>query len=133
MRPHLTATFLVLSVATCGCATQHRPAGSSPTTASTSSVAAQHNFGWYLMQPPLHHGDADTRAKLSEWQVVAFFEHASECDAARQQGLKAYPSYLLVSESRQRDSVQMSQRLAASTLCVGADDPRINWFYIKWK
>lgn len=85
------------------------------------------------MQPPILHGNVDTRAKLEDWQGLAFFEHGAECDAARQRGLSAYGSYEQVSASTAMDSVQMSQRLASSSLCVDASDPRINWFHIKWK
>ncbi len=89
--------------------------------------------GWYLMQPPVRHGDPEPAAQLADWQVIAYFEHASECDAAREQGLSAYAAYVHVAATTSMDSVRMSQRLAASTVCVAADDPRINWFHIKWK
>lgn len=85
------------------------------------------------MQPPVRHGNVDAAAKLEDWQVLAFFDRSAQCDEARQQGLKAYASYVMVSESLPPDSVQMSQRLASSSLCVDANDPRINWFHIKWK
>jgi hypothetical protein len=133
MKLHLTA-ILALSVVIGGCAAQQHPASNSAGTNPTSSVAAQYkNSGWYLMQPPVHHGNPDTAAQLADWQVLAFFDRASQCDAAREQGLSAYASYLPVSGSAPMDSVQLSQRLASSTLCVPADDPRINWFHIQWK
>jgi hypothetical protein len=109
---------LALAIAIAGCASRN-----------------QHvDRGWYLMQPPVGRGNSPrTGAKLADWQVLAFFERPSECDAARQRGLAAYPSYLMVAEKQSLNSVQMSQRLAASTLCVSADDPRINWFRLKWR
>jgi hypothetical protein len=85
------------------------------------------------MQPPLYDGNPNTAAQLANWQVLAFFDHASQCDEARAQGLAAYGSYLPASASTTTDSVQLSQRLASSTLCVNAKDPRINWFHIRWK
>jgi hypothetical protein len=133
MKRHLAA-ILALSVAIGGCAAQRRPASSSTATTSPPTVAAQQkNSGWYLMQPPVHHGNLDTGAQLADWQVLAFFDRAAQCDAAREQGLSAYASYQPVSGSTTMDSVQMSQRLASSSLCVPADDPRINWFHIQWK
>jgi len=141
MKYHLAA-ILALSVAVVGCATQHHSNDRandhaddrSTTTNSSSSTAAQHkNSGWYLMQPPLRHGDPDTRARSEDWQPLAFFDRAAECDAARAQGLSAYASYVPVSASTAIDSVQLSQRLASSSLCVDAKDPRINWFHIKWR
>jgi hypothetical protein len=125
---------MALAVAVGGCALQRHPASGSPAPTSTSPVATQHqNSGWYLMQPAVRHGNPDPKAKLEEWQVLAFFDRSAQCDEARQRGLKAYPSYVMVSESEPLDSVQMSQRLASSSLCVDASDPRINWFHIKWK
>lgn len=74
-----------------------------------------------------------SRAQLADWQVIAFFERASECDAAREQGLSAYGLYIPVAATASTNSVTMSQRLATSTLCVAADDSRLNWFHIQWK
>jgi hypothetical protein len=85
------------------------------------------------MQPPVHHGNPDSTARLADWQSIAFFDHASHCDAAREHGLSAYSSSLPASGSGTNDSIQLSQRLASATVCVAADDPRINWFYIVWK
>jgi hypothetical protein len=137
MKRHLSmilAAILALSIAVGGCASRQHSSTSSTATHSTPSLAAQYkNSGWYLMQPPVRHGNLDTGAKLADWQVLAFFDRASQCDAAREQGLSAYASYLPVSGSAGMDSVQMSQRLASSTLCVAANDPRINWFHIQWK
>ena len=117
-RNSLRFMVVALAVAIAGCAARN-----------------QHvDRGWYLMQPPVGRGNIPrTGAKLADWQVLAFFERASDCDATREQGLAAYPSYLMVAENGSLDSVQMSQRLAASTLCVSTDDPRINWFHLKWK
>ena len=84
------------------------------------------------MQPPLHHGNPDTSAQLASWYVIAFFDESAQCDAARARGLSAYSSYVQVS-STATDTVQMSQRLASDSLCVAADDPRINWFHLEWK
>jgi hypothetical protein len=133
MRSHRIVT-LALAMAIVGCASQKHAvtapvnAGSPPT--SHAQTAHQ---GWYLMQPPVRQGNLATGARLADWQVIAFFDRASQCDAAREQGLSAYASYLPVSGSAPMDSVQLSQRLASSTLCVAADDPRINWFHIQWK
>ncbi len=85
------------------------------------------------MQPPAHYGSVDTHALLADWQSIAFFDRSAQCDTARERGLSAYGSNLPVSEAAMVDSVQLSQRLAASSLCVSADDPRINWFHIVWK
>jgi len=84
------------------------------------------------MQPPLRDGNPETSAKLSDWQSIAFFGQSAECVAARARGLNAYPSYVPVS-SAAPDSIALSQRLASSSLCVAADDPRINWFHLEWK
>ena len=131
MRPTWTIA-LAVPVFIAGCATQHHQNSTSPS--PTPVVAQDKTSGWYLMQPPLGPGYApDTNAKLHSWQVLAFFEHARECDAAREQGLIAYPSFLPVSESMPLDSIAMSQRLAATTLCVAADDRRINWIHIDLK
>ena len=134
MKRHL-ASLLAVAVAIAGCASQQHSVISSSTTTPTRSVAAQNrSSGWYLMQPPIGHGNhVDNSAKLADWQALAFFDRASQCDAAREQGLSANDSYLPVSTSGAMDSVQMSQRLASSTLCVAADDPRINWFHFQWK
>ncbi len=128
MKCYLRLIF-VLSIMIGGCAAQHHPASSSSATNPTPSVSEHKSSGWYLMQPPVHHGNLDTAARLANWEVLAYFEHASQCDAARQKGLVAYGSYQPVSGSTAMDSVQLSQRLASSTLCVAADDPRINWFH----
>jgi hypothetical protein len=126
--------MLALLVAIAGCATHRHSIGSSAAGSSSSPVAAQKtNSGWYLMQPPVRAGNPDIGAKLADWQVLAFFAHSSQCDAARQQGLSAYSPYLPVSATGSTDSAQMSQHLASATLCVGADDPRINWFHIRSK
>ncbi len=128
MKRYLGAIF-VISVTIGGCAAQHHPASSSSATNPTPSVSEHKSSGWYLMQPPVHHRNLDTAARLANWEVLAYFEHASQSDAARERGLSAYASYLPVSGSGAMDSVQLSQRLASSTLCVAADDPRINWFH----
>jgi hypothetical protein len=125
--------MLALAVAIAGCASQRNSNGASTATPSPSSIAARHNSGWYLVQPPMRHGNPDTGAKLADWRFLAFFDRASQCDAAREQGLSAYAAYVPASASTTMDSVQLSQRLALSTLCVAAKDPRINWFHIKWK
>ena len=86
------------------------------------------------MQPPAHHGNIDTHAQLADWQSIAFFDHSSQCDAARERGLSAYGSDVVPEvEAATIDSVQLSQRLASSSRCVSDDDPRINWFHIVWK
>jgi len=123
---------LTVAILVAGCATQHHQNSTSNT---PTPVAAQKNDpGWYLMQPPLGRDNVpDTKAKLHNWQSLAYFEHAADCDAARAQGLIAYPAFLPVSESMPLDSIAMSQRLAATTLCVAADDPRINWIHIDLK
>jgi hypothetical protein len=131
MRP---AWIIALAVAifVAGCATQHHQ--NSTSTNPTPVVAHSKNSGWYLMQPPIGRDHVlDTKAKLHNWQVLAFFEHAPDCDAARERGLVAYPSFLPVSESMPLDSIAMSQRLAATTLCVSTDDRRINWIHIDLK
>lgn len=123
---------LTVAIFVAGCATQHHQ---NSTSNDPTPVAAQNtNYGWYLMQPPVGPGNVpDTRAKLHNWQVLAFFEHGPDCDAAREQGLVAYPSLLPVSELTPLASIAMSQRLAATTLCVAADDRRINWIHIDLK
>ncbi len=85
------------------------------------------------MQPPVQHGTPNRHAPLADWQSIAFFEHAAQCDAAREQGLSAYGGYLQVSSTAAMNSVQRSQTLASSSRCVFAGDPRINWFHIQWK
>jgi len=133
MRSHRIVT-LALAMALAGCASQ-KHAVTTPVNASSPSTshAQTAHRGWYLMQPPVRHGNPDTGAQLTNWQSLAFFDRASQCDAAREKSLAAYASYLPVSGSAPMDSVQMSQRLASSTLCVPTDDPRINWFHIQWK
>ena len=121
----VTLAFLI---GLAGCASQsHRPALS-----PENSHAEGKEHGWYLMQPPLHHGNPDTSAQLADWYSIGFFDKSAQCDAARARGLSSYSSYVQVS-STAPDTVGMSQRLAASTLCVAADDPRINWFHLNWK
>jgi hypothetical protein len=120
-----SSAMLAVSVAIGGCATRRRP---------PNPVAARRgDSGWYLMQPPMRHGKPDSGAQLANWQVLTFFDRAAQCDEARARGLSAYAGYLPASVSTTMDSVQMSQRLASSTLCVAADDPRINWFHLRWK
>jgi hypothetical protein len=138
MKPSLGVT-LALVAALCGCASgcasrQHSALANSSASTPSSSVAVQQKLsGWYLVQPPMRHGKPDTGAQLANWQVLIFFDHASQCDEARARGLSAYATYLPASASTSTDSVQLSQRLASSTLCVAADDPRINWFHVRWK
>ncbi len=88
MKCYLRLIF-VLSIMIGGCAAQHHPASSSSATNPTPSVSEHKSSGWYLMQPPVHHGNLDTAARLANWEVLAYFEHASQCDAARQKGLVA--------------------------------------------
>jgi len=128
------ASILALSIALMGCASHKPPVGAitNPTSPPRSQAQTAHS-GWYLMQPPVHHGNLDSNVRLADWQSIAFFDYASQCDAARERGLSAYSSSLRTSGSGTKDSVQLSQHLASSTLCVAADDPRINWFYIVWK
>jgi hypothetical protein len=122
--------MLIAVLAAAGCASQHP---SKSTSAAPSQVQAQRQpQGWYLMQPPIRDGNPDTSAKLSEWQSIAFFARPADCDTARARGLAAYPSYVPVSGAAS-NSIELSQRLASSSLCVAADDPRINWFYFEWK
>ena len=126
--------IIALSFAVAGCTAQHHSAGGPPSANSPSNAAAAaKNSGWYLMQPPIRHGDPDTAAQLADWQVIAFFDQSAQCDAARAQGLSAYSSYVQISSSGEADSVEMSRRLASSTLCIAGDDPRINWFHFRWK
>jgi hypothetical protein len=125
--------LIALSFLTAGCTEVRRPASDSAKASPTASADAhQHDRGWYLMQPPIHHGSLDTDAQLADWQEIAFFDHPAECDAARARGLSAYSSYVQVS-STAPDSVQLSQHLASSSLCIAAGDPRINWFHLQWK
>jgi hypothetical protein len=128
------ASILTLSVAIAGCAShQHSVANVSAPGSATSTAARHQNSGWYLMQPPTHHGSVDPHAQLADWQSIAFFDRGAQCDAARERGLSAYGSDVPVAEGSKMDSVELSQRLASSSLCVSADDPRINWFHIVWK
>lgn len=123
---------LTLAMVIAGCASQKQSFGALVNSNASNSRAQSAHSGWYLIQPPIGHGNLpNAGARLADWQVLAFFDRAAQCDEARQQGLKAYPSYVQVSESQPLDSVQMSQRLASSTLCVSADDPRINWFHLQ--
>jgi hypothetical protein len=128
------ASILTVSIALAGCASQKPSVGAMTTSSSPPSSKAQTaHSGWYLMQPPVHHGNPDSTARLADWQSIAFFDHPSQCDAARERGLSAYGSAIPGAGASTVDSVQLSQRLASSTQCVAADDPRINWFYIVWK
>jgi hypothetical protein len=120
---------LALAITLSGCASQKGVAAQSTSTTSTAGVSQNRERGVYLMQPPLHQGNPDTSAQLADWQVLAFFDHGSECDTARARGLAAYSAYVPVATG----SVETSQRLAASTLCVPANDPRINWFHWTYK
>jgi hypothetical protein len=70
---------------------------------------------------------------LADWQVLEFFDRTTQCDAARAQGLAAYASRSEPVDGAATDSVQLSRRLAESTLCVASDDPRINWFNFRWR
>jgi hypothetical protein len=138
MKPSLGVT-LALVAALCGCtlgcaSRQHSARPNSSASSPSSSVAVQQQLsGSYLMQPPMRHGKPDTGAQLANWQVLAFFNRGDQCDEARARGLSAYATYLPTSAGASTDSVQVSQRLASSTRCVAADDPRINWFHIRWK
>ncbi len=134
MKSYLIA-ILALSVAVAGCASLKPPPVSATANADSpaKSPAQTVNRGWYLMQPPIRHGNPDSAAQLADWQPIAFFEHSAQCDAARAQGLSAYSSYVEVSTSSAPDSVELSRSLASSTLCVAADDYRINWFHFQWK
>jgi len=114
---HRFAAMFTLAIAMGGCASQQL----SPPP------------GWYLMQPPMRHGTPNRNAQLADWQSIAFFERARQCDAAREQGLRAYGGYEQVSSAAPMNPVQRSQSLAASSRCVFAGDPRINWFHIQWK
>jgi hypothetical protein len=121
----MTIALLVLA----GCASRQP----SKSHGAPPQVQAQHQpQGWYLMQAPLRNGTPDTSAKLSDWQSIAYFARSTECDQARARGLIAYPSYVQVSGAG-TDSIEQSQRLASSSLCVADDDPRINWFHLEWK
>jgi len=125
--------MLAISFLSVGCAAQRRTAVGSAAANPTRTVSVQqHDYGWYLMQPPIRQGNPETSAHLADWYVIAFFDHSAECDAARARGLSAYSSYVQVS-STASDTVQMSQHLASASLCVSTDDPRINWFHFHWK
>lgn len=133
MKSHLIM-LIALPFLAAGCTALRLPAGDSAKDSPTVSADAQqhHDRGWYLMQPPLHHGKPDTSAQLADWYSIGFFDKSAQCDAARARGLSAYPSYVQVS-SAARNTIEMSQRLATSSLCVPSDDPRINWFHLNWK
>jgi hypothetical protein len=133
MKSYLIA-ILALSVAVAGCASQkHQASGSASANPPSTAGVQQENYGWYLMQPPIRHGNPDSAAQLPDWQPIAYFEQSAQCDAARSRGLSAYSSYVEISTSSAPDSVQLSRSLASSSLCVPSDDPRINWFHFQWK
>src|SRR5271166_5309349 len=97
---------LALAMALAGCASQkHAISASANTSSPPTSHAQTAHSGWYLMQPPVRHGNLNTGAQLADWQSLAFFDHARQCDAAREKGLSAYASYLPVSGSAPMDSV----------------------------
>ena len=124
----IIATICSLAIGGCGMH-QHR-------NATPSSVAGRESTaGWYLMQPPLRGGTPDPAAPLHDWQSIAFFDHSAQCDTARARGLSAYSSIVQVAALNASDSIAVSARLAELSLCVAADDPRINWFHteFKWK
>jgi len=82
------------------------------------------------MQPPIHQGTPDAKAQLADWQELAYFDHRAECDAVRERGLKAHGSSVpSAATGPTPNTVQMSQGLAESSVCVAANDPRINWFH----
>ncbi len=114
---------VVFLVSLAGCATMPRPSGNTP----DPNLA---NSGWYLMQPPMSLDAAPSASpKLYDWQEVAYFEKASECDTARQWGLTAYPaelSNLPMSGRPAPNSIEVSGQLASATLCVAANDSRLD-------
>ena len=124
---------LALALTLAGCASQKPAVGFGANADASRKTRVAAYSGWYLMQPPVRHGDPTPAVQLADWQVIEYFEHATECDGAREQSLSAYAAYVPVATTTSTDSVTMSQRLASSTVCVAANDPRINWFHIKWK
>src|ERR1700722_4643176 len=129
----MSVTMFALAVAVCGCASQQHSLGDSAPNSPPRTVTAHDvTSGWYLMQPPVRHGNPETGARLADWQVIAFFERSTQCDDSRAHSLTVYPSYLLVSTSGSMNSLERSQRLASATVCVAADDLRINWFHLQW-
>jgi len=129
----LDGAIVAVAIVISGCASGNlRPTGRTPAASTSAAASRDINPGWYLMQPPMREGNPDPRVRLADWQVLEFFNHTAQCDAARAQGLCAYTSQVQEADSAAMNSVQLSQRLAESTLCVAADDPRINWFHFQW-
>lgn len=121
--------LVALAAVFAGCAPQQHSANTAtPSGSAPSGVLQPEEFGWYLVQPPVNHGNADTAAKLYDWQELGYFEHAAECDKARQRGLTAYPSeqpYIQAINAMPMNSVKLSEQLASASLCVAATDPRL--------
>jgi hypothetical protein len=119
----LAGTIFVVTLAITGCASQKLTGAG----ATTPVAVQQSNSGWYLMQAPMRLAAApNTSAQLYDWQEIAYFERASECDAARQIGITAYPADLTNMSERAGNSIEVSRQLAVSSLCVAAKDPRLD-------
>jgi hypothetical protein len=79
------------------------------------------------MQPPRGPAAApNPTTQLYDWQEIAYFERASQCDAARQFGLTAYPADLTNMSERAGNSIEASRQFAESSLCVADNDPRLD-------
>jgi hypothetical protein len=123
--------IVAFAITLAGCAYQPRVADKPATSSSIATPVSQlSSTGSYLIQPPLRRGNPDPKARLADWQVLGYFDHPAQCDAARAQGLAAYGTDApATTTSPSLDSVQESRRLASLTACIASNDPRINWFY----
>lgn len=82
------------------------------------------------MQPPpmgLSRGP-NSKTQLYDWQEIGYFDRSSECDAARQFALNAYPadSSNMQMSSTAANSIELSRQFASATRCVSTTDPRLD-------
>lgn len=77
--------------------------------------------GWYLMIPPVSGGKVAEHAALSQWQIAARFDSATEC-AAKKAEFASESEKLRVDPS---ESVQLFARMESLARCIDSADPRL--------
>jgi hypothetical protein len=83
-------------------------------------AAALALVGWYLMFPPSAHGlhgQIETSALLSQWDILESFDSANECETAL--------SRFKAAEHTETEIGMQLRKAADRSLCIATDDPRL--------
>src|SRR5689334_3502296 len=83
-------------------------------------------LGWYLIAPPYHRVEMSVRAPLSQWQIIAAFDTAADCESARGSLIESNAD-----DARQGrfyfdpESKQPITTFSELFRCIATDDPRL--------